>query len=189
MKYQLTIKKISDLFGCNIEDNSVITGISYDSRKVKESDIFICLIGEKTDGHNYIKKAEAKGAKVILAQKKVNSNIPVIYVQNTQSSIAKLANLFYKEPSKKIKIIGVTGTNGKTTTTHLVQHIFEKNNLKTAVIGTLGTRENINSNYYDAKHTTPQASDLQKQLSNLVEKDFSHLAMEVSSHALSLHRV
>ncbi|OGI06659.1 MAG: UDP-N-acetylmuramoyl-L-alanyl-D-glutamate--2,6-diaminopimelate ligase [Candidatus Melainabacteria bacterium RIFCSPLOWO2_02_FULL_35_15] len=188
MKYQLTIKKISDLFGCNIEDNSVITGISYDSRKVKESDIFICLIGEKTDGHNYIKKAEAKGAKVILAQKKVNSNLPVIYVQNTQSSIAKLANLFYKEPSKKIKIIGVTGTNGKTTTTHLVQHIFEKNNLKTAVIGTLGTRENINSNYYDAKHTTPQASDLQKQLSNLVEKDFSHLAMEVSSHALSLHR-
>lgn len=189
MKYQLTIKEISDLFRSNIEDNSAITGISYDSREVKEGDIFVCLIGEKTDGHNYIKEAEAKGAKVILAQKKVNSNLSVIYVQNTQSSIAKLANLFYKEPSKKIKTIGVTGTNGKTTTTHLVQHIFEKNNLKTAVIGTLGTRENINSNYYDAKHTTPQASDLQKQLSNLVEKDFSHLAMEVSSHALSLHRV
>lgn len=189
MKHQLTIKEISNLFGNNIENNSVIASISYDSREVKEGDIFVCLIGEKTDGHNYIKEAEAKGAKVILAQKKVNSNLSVIYVQNTQSSIAKLANLFYKEPSKKIKIIGVTGTNGKTTTTHLVQHILEKNALKIAVIGTLGTRENINSNYYDAKHTTPQASDLQKQLSNLVEKDFSHLAMEVSSHAFSLHRV
>ena len=156
MNHQLTIKEISNHFGDNIENNSAITGISYDSREIKSGDIFVCLIGEKTDGHNYIKEAEAKGAKAILAQKKINSNLPVIYVQDTQISIARLANLFYKEPSKKIKIIGITGTNGKTTTTHLVQHIFEKNNLKTAVIGTLGTRENTNSNYYDAKHTTPQ---------------------------------
>ncbi len=188
MKYQLTIKEISNLFGDNIENNSAITGISYDSREIKDGDIFVCLIGEKTDGHNYIKEAEAKGAKAILAQKKINSNLPVIYVKDTQISIARLANSFYKEPSKKIKILGVTGTNGKTTTTHLVQHILEKNNLKTAVIGTLGTRENTSSNYYDAKHTTPQASDLQRQLSNLTEKGFSYLAMEVSSHALSLSR-
>ena len=188
MKYQLTIKEISNHFGTNIENNSTITGISYDSREVKDGDIFVCLVGEKTDGHNYIKEVEIKGAKAILAQKKINSNLPIIYVEDTQLSIAKLANLFYKEPSKKIKIIGVTGTNGKTTTTHLIQHIFEKNNLKTAVIGTLGTRENINSAYYDAKHTTPQAPELQKQLTNLCEKGFSHLAMEVSSHALSLHR-
>ena len=189
MKYQLPIKEISNLFENNIENSSIITGISYDSREVKASDIFVCLVGEKTDGHNYIKDAEAKGAKAILAQRKINSNLPVIYVQDTQQSIGRVANLFYKEPSKQIRIIGVTGTNGKTTTTHLVQHIFENNDLKAAIIGTLGTRENTSSNYYDAKHTTPQASDLQKQLSNLVEKGFSHLAMEVSSHALSLHRV
>ena len=189
MKYQLTIKEISNYFESNIENNSVVTGISYDSREIKDGDIFVCLVGEKTDGHAYIKEAETKGAKIILAQKKINSNLPVIYTDATQIAIAKLATLFYKEPSKKIKIIGVTGTNGKTTTTHLVQHIFEKTNVKTAVIGTLGTRENTSSNYYDAKHTTPQASDLQKQLANLLEKKFSHLAMEVSSHALSLHRV
>ena len=189
MKYQLTIKEISNLFENTIENNAAIIGISYDSREVKEGDIFVCLIGEKTDGHSYIKEVETKGAKVILTQKKINSNLPVIYTDDTQIAIAKLANLFYKEPSKKIKIIGVTGTNGKTTTTHLVQHIFEKNNLKTAVMGTLGTRENTNSSYYDAKHTTPQASDLQKQLADLIEKGFSHLAMEISSHALSLHRV
>ena len=189
MKYQLSTKEIANLFESNISDTTLITGISYDSRNVKEGDIFVCLIGEKTDGHNFVKDLEKKGAKAILAQSKIESPLPVIYTNNTQIGIAKLANLFYKEPSKKIRIIGITGTNGKTTTTHLIQHIFEKNNLKTALIGTLGTRENTSSSYYDSKHTTPQAVDLQKQLSMLVEKGFTHLAMEVSSHALSLHRV
>lgn len=189
MNYQLTIKEISSIFEQNIENKTLITGISYDSRETKQGDIFICIIGEKTDGHNYIKEAESKGTKAILAQKNINSTLPVIYVKDTQIAIAKLSNIFYQEPSKKLRIIGVTGTNGKTTTTHLTQHILEKNNLKTAIIGTLGTRENTKSDYYDAKHTTPQASELQKQLSQLVDKGFTHLAMEVSSHALSLHRV
>lgn len=189
MKYQLTLKQISNLFEININSNSVITGISYNSCEVKEDDIFICLIGEKTDGHNFIKEAESKGAKAILAQRKIEIPLPVIYVKDTQLAIAKLANVFYKEPSKKIGILGVTGTNGKTTTTHLIQYILEQNNLKTAIIGTLGTRETSESQYYDAKHTTPQAPELQKQLASLVQKGYSHLAMEVSSHALSLHRV
>ncbi|MBI3590077.1 MAG: UDP-N-acetylmuramoyl-L-alanyl-D-glutamate--2,6-diaminopimelate ligase [Candidatus Melainabacteria bacterium] len=189
MNYQLTIKEISSLFGINIENNTPITGISYDSREVKEGDIFVCLIGEKTDGHNFVKEASQKGAKAILAKKNIDSSLPIIYVNDTQIAIAKLASHFYKEPSKKIKFIGVTGTNGKTTTTHLIQHIFEKNGLKTALIGTLGTKENITSGYYDSKHTTPQASDLQKQLSTLSDNGFTHLAIEVSSHALSLHRV
>lgn len=189
MIYHLSIKEISNQFKNNIDNNTQITGISYNSKETKDGDIFVCLIGEKTDGHNYVEEAEEKRAKAILAQKKVNSALPVIYVKDTQIAIAKLANYFYNEPSKKIKIIGVTGTNGKTTTTHLIQHIFEKSNLKTAVIGTLGTRETTKSSYYDAKHTTPQAPDLQKQLAALVEKGFTHLAMEVSSHALSLHRV
>ena len=189
MNYKLTIKEISNIFEQNIEDKTLITGISYDSRETKQGDIFVCLIGEKTDGHNYIKEVETKGAKAILAQKNTTSTLPVIYVKDTQIALAKLANCFYQVPSRKLRIIGVTGTNGKTTTTHLIQHIFEKNDLKTAIIGTLGTRENTKSDYYDAKHTTPQASELQKQLSQLVDKDFTHLAMEVSSHALSLHRV
>ena len=189
MNYQLNLKEIANCFGVNIQDNSLITGISYDSREIKPGDIFVCLIGEKTDGHNYIKEAQSKGAKAILAKKEITSSLPVIYANDTQTAIAKLANIFFKEPSKKLRIVGVTGTNGKTTTTHLIQHIFEKNNLKTTLIGTLGTKESINSSYYDSKHTTPQAVDLQKQLAKLVESGFTHLAMEVSSHALSLHRV
>ena len=185
----MLLKQIATLLGKSLDGDVSITGISYDSRSVKDGDIFICLTGEKTDGHNHIKEAEAKGAKAIIAEKKIESSLPVIYVNDTQIALAKVANCFYGEPSEKIKIIGVTGTNGKTTTTHLIQHIFENNDLKTAVIGTLGTRENTKSDYYDAKHTTPQAPELQKQLANLVEKGFSHLAMEVSSHALSLHRV
>lgn len=189
MNYQLNLKEIANYFGVSLQDNSLITSISYDSRETKPGDIFICLTGEKTDGHNYIKEAESKGAKAILAEKKIETKLPVIYVKDTQVAIAKLANIFYKEPSKKLRIVGVTGTNGKTTTTHLIQHIFEKNNFKTALVGTLGTKETTSSDYYDSKHTTPQAVDLQKQLAVLVEKGFTHIAMEVSSHALSLHRV
>ncbi len=189
--HQLSIKDICITLGTDYSNSAeaIITGIAYDSREVKQGDIFVCLIGEKTDGHNHIKEAEENGAVAILAQIKINSKLPVIYATNTQIAIAKLANLFYNHPSTKLRIIGVTGTNGKTTTTHLIQHIFENARLKTAIIGTLGTRETSNSDYYDAKHTTPQASDLQKQLATLVEKGFTHLAIEVSSHALSLYRV
>ena len=168
MNYQLNLKEIANYFRNSIQDATSITGISYDSRDIKNGDIFVCLTGEKTDGHNFIKEAEAKGANAILAQKKIETSLPVIYVPDTQIAIGKLANYFYKEPSKKLRIIGATGTNGKTTTTHLIQHIFEKNNFKTAVIGTLGTKEFTGSNYYDSKHTTPQASDLQKQLANQI---------------------
>ena len=184
-----TVKEISTFFGSGINSDVRISGISYDSRQVKQGDIFVCLVGEKTDGHNYVKEAESKGAVAFFAEKKLDTLLPVIYVNDTQSAISKLASFFHKEPSRKIKIIGITGTNGKTTTTHLVQHILEKHGLKTAVVGTLGTRETSNSDYYDAKHTTPQAPELQKQLKILCEKKFTHLAMEVSSHALSLHRV
>lgn len=185
------IKEISNYIGSNSysKENCFVTGISYDSRNIKPGDIFVCLTGEKTDGHSFVKEAESKGAKVIIAQKKIETTLPVLYVDDTQIALAKLANLFYGEPSKKIRIIGVTGTNGKTTTTHLIQHIFEKNNLKTALIGTLGTKESLTSPYYDSKHTTPQAPELQKNLSLLLSKGYTHVAMEVSSHALSLHRV
>ncbi|OGI19130.1 MAG: UDP-N-acetylmuramoyl-L-alanyl-D-glutamate--2,6-diaminopimelate ligase [Candidatus Melainabacteria bacterium RIFCSPHIGHO2_02_FULL_34_12] len=191
MNYQLNINEITKILEYNKQfaEDIIVSGISYNSKETKPGDIFVCLTGEKTDGHNFIEEAEKNGAKAILAQKNIETSLPVIYVKNTQTAIAKLANIFHKEPSKKIRIIGVTGTNGKTTTTHLIQHIFEKNNLKTALIGTLGTKETTESNYYDSKHTTPQAPELQKQLAQLCEKDFTHLAMEVSSHALSLHRV
>ena len=183
------IKEISKLFDGDLEKTTPITGISYDSRETKEGDVFVCLIGEKSDGHNFVKEAEKKGARLIIAKNKIETTLPVIYVEDTQIALGKLSNLFYNEPSKKLRIIGVTGTNGKTTTTHLIQHIFEKNNLKTALIGTLGIRENTLSKYYDAKHTTPQAPELQKNLSDLLQKGFTHIAMEVSSHALSLFRV
>lgn len=189
MNNQCTVKEISSLLENPIENQNLITGISYNSKEVKVGDIFICLVGEKTDGHNFISEVESKGAKAIVVQKNVESSLPVIKVKDTQIALAQISNLFYGEPTKKLRVIGVTGTNGKTTTTHLIQHIFEKQELKTAVIGTLGTRESSTSEYYDAKHTTPQSPELQKQFSNLLDKRFSHVAMEVSSHALSLHRV
>src|SRR3989338_8728026 len=145
MSYSLKIKEIANYFESNTNIDQIITGISYYSRETKEGDVFVCLVGEKSDGHNFVKEAEKKGAKLIVAKNKIETTLPVIYVEDTQIALGKLSNLFYNEPSKKLRIIGVTGTNGKTTTTHLVQHILEKNNLKTAIIGTLGTRENTKS--------------------------------------------
>src|SRR3989338_7458065 len=113
------VKEIGDYFNIDIEKTTPITGISYDSRETKEGDVFVCLIGEKSDGHNFVKEAEKKGAKLIVAKNKIETTLPVIYVKDTQIALGKLSNLFYNEPSKKLRIIGVTGTNGKTTTTHL----------------------------------------------------------------------
>lgn len=192
MKHVVKIKEVESVIGVdssNISEDIDITGICYDSRNVKKGDIFVCLIGEKTDGHKYIKAVEEKGASAILAQKKIDTKLPVIYSKDTQKDISKLATMLYKDPSKEIRMIGVTGTNGKTTTTHLIQHMLEKNGLNTALIGTLGTKENTSSNYYDSKHTTPQAPDLQENLFNLKSKGIKNIAMEVSSHALSLYRV
>lgn len=185
----MKLKQIAEILNTTTGVDLDITGISYDSRNINSGNIFICLVGEKTDGHKYIKDAEEKGACAIVAQNKISTALPVIYTTNTQIALAKIANVFFGDPSKKIRITGVTGTNGKTTTTHLIQHIFEKHNIKTAIIGTLGTRESTSSKYYDAKHTTPQSPELQNTLSELLEKGFKNIAMEVSSHALSLNRV
>ena len=151
--------------------NVNITGISYNSKTTKKGDIFVCLVGEHTDGHEFALNAIENGAAALLVEKKVEgTKIPQVVVSSTRHKIADIADRFYSSPSKGINLIGITGTNGKTTVTHLIQKIFEENGQKCALIGTLGYKLSSNSEYRDAKHTTPQA-------------------MEVSSHALDQNRV
>ena len=118
--------------------NVEITGLSYNSKTTDSGNIFICLVGENTDGHNYVKSAEENGAVALVVEHKVDSNLPQIIVKSTRKQIADIADAFYGSPTKSINLIGVTGTNGKTTVTHLIQKIFEKNNKRCALIGTLG---------------------------------------------------
>ncbi len=171
--------------------NVNITGISYNSKTTKKGDIFVCLVGEHTDGHEFAQNAIDNGATALLVEKKVEgTKIPQVVVSSTRHKIADIADRFYSSPSKGINLIGITGTNGKTTVTHLIQKIFEENGEKCALIGTLGYKLSSNGEYRDAKHTTPQAPELQATLRMIkdVEK-IDNVVMEVSSHALDQNRV
>lgn len=182
------LKSVKDAEIFNLKDVE-ITGISYNSKITAAGDIFVCLKGEHSDGHNYAQSAIDKGAVALMCDRKLDFDIPQIVVKNSRHSIADLASVFYLQPSEKLNMIGITGTNGKTTVTHLVQRIVEANNEKCALIGTLGYKLSSDDEYKEAKHTTPQAPELQHTLKTILEKNIKNVAMEVSSHALEQNRV
>ncbi len=182
------ISLLDDYKKINFE-NVEITGISYNSANTKPGDIFICIRGEQTDGHEYAESAVLKGAKAIFAEKELDLKIPQIIVADTKRMMAAIAAKFYHEPSKQLKLIGVTGTNGKTTVTHLIQKVLEQNNEKCALIGTLGYKLSSSDGYKEAKHTTPQPPELQKDLRVMADDGIKNVVMEVSSHSLDQNRV
>lgn len=174
----------------NLEDLSdEVYGISYNSKKTKPNDIFICLTGEHVDGHEYAEEALANGAIACIVERRLSTDAPQIVVNDTSEMIARISDIFYASPSKKLNVIGVTGTNGKTTVTHLIQKLYEAFDQKCALIGTLGHKFFSDDRYHDAKHTTPQAPELQALLYDINEKCIDNVVMEVSSHSLVQHRV
>ena len=166
-----------------------ITGMSYNSQLTKKGDIFLCIRGEMSDGHKYAQDAVDKGAAAIFCEEELNINCPQIIVKDTKRTMAAIAAAFYNEPSKELNLIGVTGTNGKTTVTHLIQKILEENNEKCALIGTLGYKLSSTDKYKDAKHTTPQPPELQRDLRLMADSGIKNVVMEVSSHSLEQNRV
>mgnify|MGYP002773567620 CR=1 FL=1 len=171
-------------------DNVEITGIAYDSRNVVEGNVFVCIKGFETDGHRFAKMAEKNGAAVIVAEDPVDVNIPVWYVKNSRQAIADLACTFYEHPSEKFKLIGVTGTNGKTTITYLVRSILEEARMS---VGIIGTNQNIIGDKVlvtqSTTPTTPNALELQQLFDEMARNQADCVVMEVSSHALELERV
>lgn len=170
--------------------NVEISGISYNSKTTKKGDIFICLPGEYADGHDFAQNAIDNGAAALLVERILDIKIPQVVVSSTRHKMADIADRFYSSPSKGLNLIGITGTNGKTSVTHLIQKIMEENGQRCALIGTLGYKLSSNSEYRDAKHTTPQAPELQATLRMIkdVEK-IDNVVMEVSSHSLDQNRV
>ncbi|MCM1264796.1 MAG: UDP-N-acetylmuramoyl-L-alanyl-D-glutamate--2,6-diaminopimelate ligase [Candidatus Gastranaerophilales bacterium] len=174
----------------NFEPTLYVKGISYNSKTVKSGDIFVCLRGEHVDGHNFAADAVQAGAVAVMCETGLELDVPQVIVASTEQSIAPLADNFYNSPSKDINLIGVTGTNGKTTVTHLIQRIIESSSEKCALIGTLGYKLSSDGEYKEAKHTTPQAPELQKTLTLIKdEAKIKYVSMEVSSHALVQNRV
>lgn len=167
-----------------------ISQIAYDSRQVNPGALFVAIPGIKTDGHLYIPAALEAGAVAVLAQQQVDhipAGIPLVQVDDSRAALAYLASRFYGEPSRDLKVIGVTGTNGKTTTTHLIQAILEEAGWSTAIMGTLYAR--VGDYKVDLGHTTPEALEIQAFMAMCRDQEVKSLVMEVSSHALSLNRV
>lgn len=171
------------------------SGVSYDSRTVEPGHVFFCIVGEKQDGNKFIPQAIELGAIAIVSEQDHAEPLPVPYIKvgDVRRAISETADYLYDRPSTRLRILGVTGTNGKTSTTHIVEHIFKTAGRKVGLIGTMGARwsegEEDSGGYLDLHHTTPQAADLQRVLYEMVQRGVTHVAMEVSSHALALKRV
>jgi UDP-N-acetylmuramoyl-L-alanyl-D-glutamate--2,6-diaminopimelate ligase len=167
--------------------NPEITSLENDNRMVQDGSLFICIKGYTVDGHDFAGAAVKNGAKAILAERPLALDVPVIRVKDTTRAMAVLADAFYEQPTKKLHLIGITGTNGKTTTSHLLEKIFADAAKKTGLIGTMYTK--IADKTIETKNTTPEALTLQKTFQSMVEAGVDIAVMEVSSHALDLGRV
>lgn len=167
-----------------------ITDITIDSRAVKPGSIFVCITGEVTDGHNYAEAAEKAGAAVIVAEHTVSSAIPVMIYENTKFALAEISSKFYGEPEKALKLVGITGTNGKTTVSYLIKKILETAGKTVGIIGTneiVVGKEDVGIK--SSTPTTPNSLELRKIFAKMLEMGAEYVVMEVSSHALELHRV
>ncbi len=167
-----------------------VDGIAYRSDRVRPGDAFFCIVGLKTDGHSFAQDAIDRGARVLVVERKVYladaTDVCEVVVSDTRKAMALAAANFYDHPSRDFALVGVTGTNGKTTTTYLVEHIARVCGKRTGVIGTVGTR--IADVQEKTEHTTPESPDLQRLFARMRDARCDVVAMEVSSHALDLQR-
>lgn len=169
--------------------NIEITNVAYDSRKAGSGSLFVCIEGFATDGHKYASSAINNGAKAILVQKNIDTpdDVTVVKIKDTRYGLAYVSNAFFGKPSESFRLIGVTGTKGKTSTTYMIKSILEKAGQKVGLIGTINNL--IGNEILYGERTTPESHDLQSLFSYMRDKEVSSVVMEVSSHGLGLHRV
>jgi UDP-N-acetylmuramoyl-L-alanyl-D-glutamate--2,6-diaminopimelate ligase len=170
-------------------DNSVeISGIAYDSRNVREGFLFVAIKGHAQDGHAYLDEAANRGAAALVAENfdGVAAEIPRVTVHDSRNALSRLSVRFYGDPCKDIEIIGITGTNGKTTTTYLIESIISAAGGKPGVIGTINSR--FQGNVRPSSVTTPESLDLMRTIREMADGGATHVVMEVSSHALDQGR-
>ncbi len=167
-----------------------VGGIALDSRQVKPGDIFVCLTGGNTDGHRYIPNAIQQGAAAIVGTQALSSlGVPYLRVDDAREAMAYLAAGFYDHPGRKLTVIGVTGTDGKTTTCNIIYQILRRSGLATGLISTVNAmigNEVIDTGFHV---TTPESPDVQRYLAKMVEAGMTHVVLETTSHGLAQHRV
>ncbi|MFZ0389576.1 MAG: UDP-N-acetylmuramoyl-L-alanyl-D-glutamate--2,6-diaminopimelate ligase [Calditrichia bacterium] len=171
------------------ESGRYVGNLHYDSRQVSPGDAFVAIRGFQTDGHSYVEQAREKGAGVIFAEDdlKLGGDVSVVRVKNTRKAMPRLAANFFNHPERRLKIIGITGTNGKTTTAYLLYSILKQAQLRPGLITTIEYDDG--ERRQSAERTTPEALDLWRLFYKMNKNRLKSCVMEVSSHALSLHRV
>ena len=170
-------------------DDLEINDIKYDSRKVEKNDIYVALKGHTTDGHEYIPEAISKGAKVIIVSKILNivGDVTVIKVDDSRIALSYMSANYFDNPATKLKVIGVTGTTGKTTTTHMIREILLKSGMKCGLIGSIGIKYDDQVIHTD--NTTPESYEVQKYFKEMLNHGITHVVMETSSQAFKLNRL
>lgn len=171
----------------SITGNPIVTGISDNSATIQPGNVFVAVRGYKVDGHNYIVDAVTKGAAAIVAQELVSAPVPVIVVTESRIALAKLSDAWYNFPAKNMAMIGVTASNGKTTTAFMIDHILSAHFPTTGLIGTVIVKDGLKA--VSADLTTPGSRELFELLATMNQNNCSHVTMEVSSAGLELHRV
>ncbi|MCI0572186.1 MAG: UDP-N-acetylmuramoyl-L-alanyl-D-glutamate--2,6-diaminopimelate ligase [Myxococcaceae bacterium] len=186
--------KLTDvLAGCGAEQASGgrasadVTGVVLDSRQVKAGDLFVALPGTKTDGAQFVGEAVSRGAVAVLAERPIPSQVPFFVVSNVRQALAIVAANFYGRPAQELTLLGITGTNGKTTTSYLLESIAAAGGATTGLLGTIQYK--FAGRTLEAPHTTPDALTLQRTLREMVDAGTDTVVMEVSSHALAQERV
>ena len=187
MKLKDILKDV-DVRELHADPETEIGGVRYDSRQVKPGDLFVAIRGFESDGHRFIPMAREKGCAAVLCQDAPEGEGPWVRTEDSRLALALAARNFYRDPASEMKIIGVTGTNGKTTTTILIKQLLEK--CLGARVGLVGSISNlIGDEELHAEHTTPESSDLQELFRRMADAGCTYCVMEVSSHSLVLHRV
>lgn len=165
-----------------------IKNVVYDSRKATAGCLFVAISGFATDGNRFIPMAMEKGAAAVVTAKKPQGNVPYILVESDRLALALIGCNFYGHPAKSMTMIGVTGTNGKTSTTLLLKQVLEKT--IGAKVGLIGTMENmVGDEIIPTERTTPESFELQRLFAQMRDAGCTHVVMEVSSHAIALERV
>jgi UDP-N-acetylmuramoyl-L-alanyl-D-glutamate--2,6-diaminopimelate ligase len=168
-------------------DGSVeIRDLAYDSRRVGSGTLFFCFTGERTDGHDFAPAAVEAGASALVVERPLELDVPQAQVEDARAAMAPIAAAFNGDPTSELGVVGITGTNGKTTTAFLVRHLLESGGHRCGLLGTV--QQIVGGHVEEVERTTPEAIDLQRTFDRMLESGDEFCAMEVSSHALVLHR-
>jgi UDP-N-acetylmuramoyl-L-alanyl-D-glutamate--2,6-diaminopimelate ligase len=167
-------------------DSVEIRDLAYDSRKVVAGTLFFCFPGERSDGHDFAEAAAEAGAAALVVERPVGVDLPQARVEDARAAMAPIAAAFHGDPTAELSVVGITGTNGKTTTAFLVRHLLEAAGQRCGLLGTV--RQVVGGEVEEVERTTPEAIDLQRTFKRMLDAGDRACAMEVSSHALVLHR-